>query len=75
MVIRDGFMDLKTERVFYEGEERKVKLLIRKLGLSLATYRNKRKLEWEPQKAFEHCLALKKKKEELKNIESGACRC
>ncbi len=61
-------MDLKTEMVFYEGEHRKVKLLIRELGLCLTTYRNKRKLGWEPQKAFEHCLAIKKKKETLKNI-------
>ena len=65
-------MDLKTEIVFYEGEYRKVKLLIQEFELSLATYRNKRKLGWEPQKSFEHCLALKKKKEELKKLNIDA---
>ena len=54
--------------VFFDGKEQKVRFLIKILKLSSTTYRNKRREGWSAQKAFEHCRALKKRKEYLKNV-------
>lgn len=54
--------------VFYEEKEYQARFLIKKLGLSDITYRNKRREGWGSQKAFEHCLALKRRKNYLKKF-------
>lgn len=64
-------MKWMADIVCYNSEFNNVGVFIKSLGLSSITYRNKRREGWESQKAFEHCLKLKEKKDKFKAVDIG----